>query len=47
MGDGVDKPKGFLAYPTVAMPAELGQYRRPQHTGVAGAFAASNPSDAR
>ncbi|QUS39284.1 phage major capsid protein [Tardiphaga alba] len=44
-GDGVNKPKGFLNYTTVANAAwtwgNLGHIA----TGVAGAFAASNPSD--
>jgi len=44
-GDGVNKPKGFLNYTTVANAAwtwgNLGHIA----TGVAGGFAASNPSD--
>ncbi|MDQ2084335.1 phage major capsid protein [Xanthobacteraceae bacterium Astr-EGSB] len=44
-GDGVGKPKGFLAYPTVAQSAwswgNIGHIA----TGAAGAFPASNPSD--
>lgn len=44
-GDGVNKPKGFLSYTTVANASwtwgNLGHIA----TGVAGAFAASNPSD--
>ena len=44
-GDGVNKPKGFQAYAKVAQaswsPDKLGYVA----TGVAGAFAASNPSD--
>jgi HK97 family phage major capsid protein len=45
-GDGVNKPKGFLAYTTVADTSwswgNLGYVT----TGVSGAFAATNPSDA-
>ncbi len=44
-GDGVNKPKGFLAYPTV----DNGSWVHGQigfiPTGAAGAFPASNPSD--
>jgi HK97 family phage major capsid protein len=44
-GDGINKPKGFLSYPTAANASwswgNLGYLA----TGVAGAFAASNPSD--
>jgi HK97 family phage major capsid protein len=44
-GDGVNKPKGFLAYPTLANASwswgNLGYIA----SGAAGAFAASNPSD--
>ncbi|WP_457795738.1 phage major capsid protein [Methylocystis sp. S23] len=45
-GDGANKPKGFLAYPTVADASwtwgDIGYVA----TGVSGAFAATNPSDA-
>lgn len=45
-GDGVNKPKGFLSYTTVADASwswgNIGYIA----TGVAGAFAATNPSDA-
>lgn len=44
-GDGVDKPKGFLAYPTVADASWSWGNIGVLNTGVAGAFAASNPSD--
>lgn len=44
-GDGTDKPKGFLAYPTVADASWAWGNIGLLHTGVAGAFAASNPSD--
>jgi HK97 family phage major capsid protein len=44
-GDGVDKPKGFLAYPTVADTSWSWGNIGTLKTGVAGAFAASNPSD--
>ena len=44
-GDGINKPTGFLAYPTVADAAwawgKLGFIA----TGAAGAFAGSDPSD--
>jgi HK97 family phage major capsid protein len=44
-GDGVDKPKGFLAYPTVAEAdwawGRIGTLK----TGAAGAFAANSPAD--
>ena len=44
-GDGINKPKGFLSYPTVANGlwtwGNLGSIA----TGVSGAFAATNPSD--
>ena len=44
-GDGTNKPKGFLAYTTVANASwawgKIGYIA----TGVAGAFPASNPSD--
>ncbi|GAC1333133.1 MAG: phage major capsid protein [Beijerinckiaceae bacterium] len=45
VGDGINKPKGFLAYPKVAQSSwtwgELGYVV----SGAAGAFASSNPSD--
>ncbi len=44
-GDGVDKPKGFLAYPTVADTSWSWGNIGVLNTGVAGAFPASNPSD--
>jgi HK97 family phage major capsid protein len=44
-GDGVDKPKGFLAYPTVADASWSWGNVGILNTGVAGAFAAANPSD--
>ncbi len=44
-GDGVDKPKGFLAYPTVADASWSWGNIGVLNSGVAGAFAASNPSD--
>ncbi len=44
-GDGVDKPKGFLAYPTVADASWSWGSIGTLKTGVAGAFAASNPAD--
>jgi HK97 family phage major capsid protein len=44
-GDGVDKPKGFLAYPTVTEASWSWGNIGVLNTGVAGAFAASNPSD--
>ena len=44
-GDGVNKPKGFLAFPTVANTAWSWGSLGYVPTGVAGAFAASNPSD--
>jgi HK97 family phage major capsid protein len=44
-GDGLNKPKGFLAYPTVANSAWAWNSLGYLPTGVAGAFAASNPSD--
>ena len=44
-GDGINKPKGFLAYDTVANSAwEFGKLGFIA-TGAAGAFPASNPSD--
>ncbi len=44
-GDGVDKPKGFLAYPTVAESSWSWGNIGVLSTGVAGGFAASNPGD--
>jgi len=44
-GDGVNKPKGFLNYTTVANAAWTWGNLGHVATGVAGAFAASNPSD--
>lgn len=44
-GDGVDKPKGFLAYPTVTDASWSWGNIGVLNTGVAGAFPASNPSD--
>ena len=44
-GDGVDKPKGFLAYPTVADASWSWGNIGVLDTGAAGAFPASNPSD--
>lgn len=44
-GDGVDKPKGFLAYPNVADASWSWGNIGVLNTGVAGAFAASHPSD--
>jgi HK97 family phage major capsid protein len=44
-GDGIDKPKGFLAYPTVAETSWSWGNIGVLNTGVAGAFASSNPSD--
>ncbi len=44
-GDGVDKPKGFLAYPTVVDASWSWGNIGTLKTGVAGAFAASNPAD--
>ncbi|QGM96320.1 phage major capsid protein [Methylocystis parvus] len=45
-GDGVNKPKGFLAYTTVADASWSWNNLGYVVTGVSGAFAASNPSDA-
>ena len=45
-GDGVDKPKGFLAHPTVAESAWSWGNIGVLNTGAAGAFAAANPGDA-
>ncbi|MFC0410979.1 phage major capsid protein, partial [Roseomonas elaeocarpi] len=46
-GDGVKKPKGFLAYPTAATKDATRALGTFEHivTGVAGGFAASNPGD--
>jgi len=44
-GDGIDKPKGFLAYPTVADADWSWGRIGTLETGAAGAFAASDPSD--
>ncbi|WP_332681452.1 phage major capsid protein [Bosea sp. (in: a-proteobacteria)] len=44
-GDGVDKPKGFLAYPAVAEASWSWGNIGTLKTGVAGAFAASSPAD--
>lgn len=44
-GDGVNKPKGFLSYTTVANSSWTWGNIGYQATGVAGGFAASNPSD--
>jgi HK97 family phage major capsid protein len=44
-GDGVNKPKGFLSYTTVANASWSWGNIGTIATGVAGAFAASNPSD--
>jgi HK97 family phage major capsid protein len=44
-GDGVNKPKGFLAYTAVANSAWTWGNLGYVPTGVAGGFAASNPSD--
>jgi HK97 family phage major capsid protein len=44
-GDGIDKPKGFLAYPTLAEASWNWGNIGVLNTGVAGNFAASNPSD--
>ena len=44
-GDGVNKPKGFLAYTTVADSSWTWGNVGYVATGVAGAFATTNPSD--
>ncbi len=44
-GDGVNKPKGFLAYPTVAQASWTWGNIGFVATGAAGAFPAANPSD--
>jgi HK97 family phage major capsid protein len=47
-GDGVNKPKGFLTYTTSTAADSARAFGTLQHvaTGVSGAFAASDPSDA-
>ena len=44
-GDGVNKPRGFLNYPQVANASWTWGNIGVINTGVAGAFAAANPSD--
>jgi HK97 family phage major capsid protein len=44
-GDGVNKPKGFMTYPKIANASWTWGNTGYIATGVAGAFAASNPSD--
>ena len=44
-GDGVNKPKGFLSYPTVANSAYAWGSLGTISTGVAGSFPATTPSD--
>ncbi len=44
-GDGINKPKGFLSYPTVANATWTWGNIGTIATGVAGAFAAVDPSD--
>lgn len=44
-GDGVNKPRGFLSYPTIADSAWIWGSIGYRATGAAGAFAASGPSD--
>jgi HK97 family phage major capsid protein len=44
-GDGVNKPKGFLSYPTVANSAYVWGSLGTISTGVAGGFPATTPSD--
>ena len=44
-GDGVNKPRGFLSYPTVAHTAWSWGNLGTVASGAAGGFAASNPSD--
>ncbi|MBX9925517.1 MAG: phage major capsid protein [Hyphomicrobiaceae bacterium] len=44
-GDGVNKPKGFLSYPTVANATWTWGNIGTVSTGVAGGFAATNPAD--
>jgi HK97 family phage major capsid protein len=45
VGDGVNKPKGFTAYPKIADASWTWGNMGYLATGVAGGFAASNPSD--
>ncbi|RMD91755.1 MAG: phage major capsid protein [Alphaproteobacteria bacterium] len=44
-GDGVDKPKGFLSYPTVPVGSEAWGQIGHVATGVAGDFPATDPAD--
>ena len=44
-GNGVNKPKGFLSYPTVANTSWSWGNLGFTSTGIAGGFAAANPSD--
>ncbi|RME65613.1 MAG: phage major capsid protein [Alphaproteobacteria bacterium] len=46
-GDGINKPKGFLTYPTAATGDGVRPFGTIEHvaTGVAGGFPASNPAD--
>jgi HK97 family phage major capsid protein len=44
-GDGVNKPKGFMTYPKIANASWTWGNTGYIATGVAGAFAAANPSD--
>ena len=44
-GDGVNKPKGFLAYPTVADAGQTWGQIGYVASGAAGGFATSNPAD--
>ncbi|NVN87019.1 MAG: phage major capsid protein [Rhodopseudomonas sp.] len=44
-GDGVNKPKGFLSYPTVANPSWSWGNLGTVATGAAGAFPVDDPSD--
>lgn len=46
-GDGVNKPKGFLTYPTATTADGVRAFGTLQYlaTGVAGGFSASNPAD--
>jgi HK97 family phage major capsid protein len=44
-GDGIDKPKGFLAYPVVAEASWSWGNIGVLNSGAAGAFPASNPAD--
>lgn len=45
-GDGIDKPKGFLAYPAVAAGSETWGEIGYVATGATGDFSASDPADA-